>query len=240
VDKKSGVGLPDVIVKAFDMDRKYDDLLGSTVTNKDGYYQVEYTTKDFKDLFDKKPETYIEVLDQEGHTLYTSPKSFVLKSGKQEIVDAEVDGKKLAASLDRGKAIQAARKIDLGAIAGRSVALKGRLAIPRRALGKLRRGKTVEKDKLRQNVAPRTEVKTNVKPKTAAVSEVQPAKKTRETTPKKTAAKTKSSSATRSTPAGQKAKSKKKATIRAKSKSATKATAAKKKAKRKSTTRKER
>lgn len=103
VDENEGVGLPNVVVKAFDMDRKYDDLLGSTRTDENGYYAIEYSTKTFKDVFDNQPETFIEVLDSEGNSLYTSPRSFVHKADAIEEIDASVDGHRLEDQLDLAK-----------------------------------------------------------------------------------------------------------------------------------------
>jgi hypothetical protein len=103
VDENEGIGLPNVVVKAFDLDRQYDDQLGSTRTDEHGYYAIEYSAKAFNDVFDKQPETYIEVLDSEGNSLYTSPRSFVHKAGAIEKIDASVDGHRLEGQLDLAK-----------------------------------------------------------------------------------------------------------------------------------------
>jgi hypothetical protein len=100
VDQNEKIGLPNVVVKAFDMDRKYDDQLGSTLTDENGYYAIEYSAKEFKDVFDKQPETYIEVLDGDGNTLYTSPRSFVHKAGFVEEINATIDGRRVANQLE--------------------------------------------------------------------------------------------------------------------------------------------
>ncbi len=101
VDAETGVGLSDVHIRALDRDILKDDLLGETRTDDLGYYRLEYTRKDFRDLFEGKPEVYIEVLDNDGNTLYTSDQSFRHKAGKVEILDAAVDGSKLPGSLNR-------------------------------------------------------------------------------------------------------------------------------------------
>ena len=103
VDENEGIGLPNVVVKAFDMDRKYDDQLGTTRTDENGYYAIEYSAKTFKDVFDNQPETYIEVLDSEGNSLYTSPRSFVHKAETIEEINASVDGQRLENQLDLAK-----------------------------------------------------------------------------------------------------------------------------------------
>jgi hypothetical protein len=103
VDANEKIGLPNVVVKAFDMDRKYDDQLGSTLTDENGYYAIAYSAKDFKDVFDNQPETYIAVLDGDGNTLYTSPRSFVHKAGVVEEIDAAIDGQRIANQLELAK-----------------------------------------------------------------------------------------------------------------------------------------
>jgi len=94
MDKATGVGLPNLKVNAFDLDRKYDDRLGITRTDALGYFRIEYTSADFKDFGDKMPETYIEIIGEDGGVLFTSPKSFVQKAGKTKFIDAPVDGEK--------------------------------------------------------------------------------------------------------------------------------------------------
>lgn len=134
VDEATGEGLPNVNVKAFDMDRKYDDLLGSIRTDEMGYYRIEYTKEDFKDLFDKKPETYIEVLDEEGDSLFTSAKSFVHKAGEVEVIDAEVDASKLPTSLVLSETINHAVSKRTEHYEGRRLVLMSRAAMKSAAM----------------------------------------------------------------------------------------------------------
>ena len=94
-DKASGKGVANVRVSAYDMDRKLDDYLDSTRTDALGYYRIEYTERDFKDLGDKQPETYIVVVDDDGNKLHTSSKSFVEKSKPATKIDAAIDGGKV-------------------------------------------------------------------------------------------------------------------------------------------------
>lgn len=109
-DNKTGVGLPNLNINAFDLDRKYDDRLGSARTDAFGYFRIEYTSTDFKDFGDKMPETYIEVLGEDGKALFTSPKSFVQKAGKAKFIDAAIEGDKVPASLEIGEKIN--RSVD--------------------------------------------------------------------------------------------------------------------------------
>ena len=104
-DKTTGVGLPNVKVNAFDMDRKYDDWLGSANTDELGYFQIEYTSAQFKDFGEGMPETYLEVIGENKKILYTSPKSFAQKAGKSEYFEVQVEGVDVPTSLAAGKMI---------------------------------------------------------------------------------------------------------------------------------------
>lgn len=106
VDRKTRTGLPNMRVNAFDLDRKYDDRLGSTRTDALGYFRIDYKTEDFKDLGDKTPETYIEVLGNDGEALFTSTKSFIQKADKSEYITAPVDGEKVPDQFSQGKKIK--------------------------------------------------------------------------------------------------------------------------------------
>lgn len=112
-DKATGVGLPNVAVVAYDMDRKYDDRLGSTRTDVLGYFQIDYTFKDFKDSGEGMPETYIEVLGEDEKALYTSPKSFVQKTGKYKYLDIKLKGADIPGSLRAGTKIDPAMQARL-------------------------------------------------------------------------------------------------------------------------------
>lgn len=100
-DGASGVGLPDVRVQAWDLDRETDDLLGETRTDALGYYRVEYGREDLNDP-DEIPETYIVALDDAGEILHRSPRTFIDKAGEATNISASVDGSRVADSLTRG------------------------------------------------------------------------------------------------------------------------------------------
>lgn len=116
-DQASGVGLPNVKVSAFDMDRKQDDHLGNARTDALGYFRIEYTEADFRDSGEEpRPETYIEVLGKDDKVIYTSTKSFVQKAGEAQFVKVEVDGQTLSRSLDAGRRIDASVRLRLDGI----------------------------------------------------------------------------------------------------------------------------
>ena len=116
-DQASGVGLPNVKVSAFDMDRRQDDYLGNARTDALGYFRIEYSAADFRDHGEEpQPETYIQVLGEDGQVLYTSTKSFVQKAGEAQFVKVEMDGETLTRNLDAGRRIDASVKLRLDGI----------------------------------------------------------------------------------------------------------------------------
>lgn len=91
-DKSSKNGIPNLLVRAYDMDRVVDDYLGTARSDALGYYRIEYTEEVFKTRGEGQPEVFILVLDDNKNTLFTSPKSFVEKSGTVQKIDARIDG----------------------------------------------------------------------------------------------------------------------------------------------------
>lgn len=100
-DAATGVGLPDVRVQAWDLDRRQDDFLGETRTDALGYYRVEFGPEQVNDP-DGIPETYIVVFDDAGEELHRSTRSFIDKSGPAANISAAVDGRRVSESLERG------------------------------------------------------------------------------------------------------------------------------------------
>lgn len=115
-DRESRVGLPHVRVRVSDLDRKHDDILGEARTDALGYFRLEYDPADFKDR-DVNPEAYIEVLDAQGEVIFTSPKSFIEKSGESAFIAAPVEGDRLPTNLRIGAKVDEGilqREADLG------------------------------------------------------------------------------------------------------------------------------
>jgi hypothetical protein len=128
-DQASGVGLPNVKVNAFDLDRKQHDFLGNARTDSLGYFRVEYTEKDFMDAGEEKqPETFIEVMGEDGKVIHTSTQSFVQKAGEVEFVKVEVDGKLVSKSLDAGQRIDESVKMRINGLETRERLLSTREA----------------------------------------------------------------------------------------------------------------
>lgn len=69
---ESGLGVPGIIVKAYDKDRLFDDLLGEVLTDADGNFLIEYDEKKFGRLFQDTPDVYITLKTVSGKTIYTT------------------------------------------------------------------------------------------------------------------------------------------------------------------------
>ena len=128
IDAESGVGLSGIVVRVMERDPLKDDVLGNTRTDDLGYYRLEYTRKDFRGLFEGKPETYIEVLDENGNEIYTSDRSFRHKAGKVEILNAAIDGSKVPGRLEQGTRNEEVVKRQVQVLEQRAVSLQQRLA----------------------------------------------------------------------------------------------------------------
>jgi hypothetical protein len=53
------IGVSNLVVRAFDNDLIYDDLLGSVTTDENGCFEITYEETDYKELFDKQPDIYL-------------------------------------------------------------------------------------------------------------------------------------------------------------------------------------
>ncbi len=61
-EKESRIGLPDLIVRAYDKDLLYDDLIGEDRTSCDGGFRIVSDAEDFRDFFDKRPDIYLRIM----------------------------------------------------------------------------------------------------------------------------------------------------------------------------------
>lgn len=68
----SGEGLPGVTVRVMDKDLFYDDPIGKSHTDADGFYCFEYTEENSKGLFEEQPDIYLVVEGPDGQFLGTT------------------------------------------------------------------------------------------------------------------------------------------------------------------------
>jgi hypothetical protein len=61
-----------------DKDAENDDFIGVCRTDKDGFYNINFTEKDFRDGFskDKKPDIYIKVVDDKGNEVFKTKTNY--------------------------------------------------------------------------------------------------------------------------------------------------------------------
>lgn len=92
VDRSSGAGFSGVLVKAWDADLFFDDLLGSASTDDSGNFRMQFDESYFAELFlDRVPDLYFEIY-YKGKCVYSTEglESFGLQPGEQSI-EIEVD-----------------------------------------------------------------------------------------------------------------------------------------------------
>ncbi len=66
LEKESGRPLPGLLVSAFDKDLFADDPLGMAVSDREGRFEIRYTTEQFRDLFESSPDLYLKVYNASG------------------------------------------------------------------------------------------------------------------------------------------------------------------------------
>lgn len=90
VTDEQGNGVGGLIVRLYDKDLFFDDRLGEAKTDANGYYTLTYHTEDFRDFFERKPDLYLRVLDEEENALYTSKREIRYESGRVEVMNVKL------------------------------------------------------------------------------------------------------------------------------------------------------
>lgn len=97
-EKESGRNVPGLIVRAYDKDLFFDDLLGTAITDASGKFELRYAEADFRELFDAKPDIYLSI--------YAPPRRFLLdtrdavrwNAGKEETFEIAISRDVLGSS----------------------------------------------------------------------------------------------------------------------------------------------
>lgn len=63
---ETGAALPGVIVRGFDKDLVFDDVLGEATTDEEGRFEILYTDDAFRSVVDQWPDIYLLVWDPKG------------------------------------------------------------------------------------------------------------------------------------------------------------------------------
>jgi hypothetical protein len=87
ITDEAGRGCGGLTVSLYDADLFFDDRLGQTETDANGYYSFTYPTDAFRDLIERQPDIYLKVMDPAGQTLYTSDATVRFGAGRVEMVN---------------------------------------------------------------------------------------------------------------------------------------------------------
>lgn len=66
VEEETGRPLPDLIVRAFDRDLIFDDIVGYSTTDDDGRFTIQFGREQFRDLWESRPDLYLRIYDRDG------------------------------------------------------------------------------------------------------------------------------------------------------------------------------
>jgi hypothetical protein len=94
-EKESNLGVPGLLVRAWDKDLLFDDLLGTAITNDGGFFEIIYFEEDFRKLFDVKPDVYLSIYAPPGRLLLDSTDAVRFSASKEEYFELEIDRKTL-------------------------------------------------------------------------------------------------------------------------------------------------
>ncbi|MCB9301179.1 MAG: hypothetical protein H6566_11060 [Lewinellaceae bacterium] len=90
-EKESGLGVSGLHVRAYDKDMLFDDLLGSAVTDEKGFFEMYYSDKDFKELFENRPDIYLAIYAPPMRLLLDTKGAVRWEASNQEHFDLEID-----------------------------------------------------------------------------------------------------------------------------------------------------
>ncbi|MBN2489120.1 MAG: hypothetical protein JXA98_08835 [Methanosarcinaceae archaeon] len=93
---ENGAAVQGLLVEAVDKDFKYDDRLGSVITDKDGNFEIVYTENDFKDAYvDTKPDLYLRIKTPDGRVIHTTEDKVRYRANKAEEFIIEIPQKSI-------------------------------------------------------------------------------------------------------------------------------------------------
>jgi len=103
-EKESKRPVPGLFVRAFDKDLFYTDLLGNAVTAQNGTFIMSYEGKDFHELFEKRPDIYLDIFGSataqapgqpSGESIYTTKNHVRFNAGRNEFFLIEIPHEQL-------------------------------------------------------------------------------------------------------------------------------------------------
>jgi hypothetical protein len=83
--------IKNLTVSLYDKEKRFDNLLGTTVTGEDGTFIFTYPTGKLQDLIKANPDIYLKVLDKKGNSIYSSKKPVKCEPGRIEVFNIEIE-----------------------------------------------------------------------------------------------------------------------------------------------------
>jgi hypothetical protein len=90
-EEESGLGVSGMIVKAYDKDLLFDDVLGSALTDEEGRFSLSYSRREFADLFESRPDIYLVVYASPDRRLVDTKKRVRWAASEQEEFEIVID-----------------------------------------------------------------------------------------------------------------------------------------------------
>jgi hypothetical protein len=87
VTDETGKGIPGLMVSALDLDRRYDDKLGSALTNQEEVFRITYRVQDFREGLESSPDLYITIIDIDGNLLHSSIDNIRENASRDEVYE---------------------------------------------------------------------------------------------------------------------------------------------------------
>ncbi|MCU0541834.1 MAG: carboxypeptidase-like regulatory domain-containing protein [Oscillatoriaceae cyanobacterium Prado104] len=91
VTDETGKGIAGLMVSALDRDRRYDDKLGSALTNREGEFRITYRVQDFREGLERGPDLYVTIIDIEGNLLHSSIDSIRENAKREEVYEIRLN-----------------------------------------------------------------------------------------------------------------------------------------------------
>ncbi|MFZ3133310.1 MAG: C25 family cysteine peptidase [Methanothrix sp.] len=95
-EKGTGKPLPGLIVQACDKNMWFDDCLGATTTDLKGYFKLEYSEREFREVFEKQPEIYLAVYEPPFTHLLNTTQTTLWKASGRANFPIVIDGKRVS------------------------------------------------------------------------------------------------------------------------------------------------
>lgn len=114
-EKETGIGVPGLIIKAYDKDLLFDDLLGNTRTDANGEFELSYAEGDFQEFFATGPDIYLEILTPFHELLHHTRDAIRCDAGRIERFELALDRATLGQHAPAARSGSVLGRLQLGA-----------------------------------------------------------------------------------------------------------------------------